>query len=161
VRVAVGWRHFPWRPDVALHARKYYRRLSSRAYYHGRYADNPAAGGEALSLDRTPEHSSSAKSTAKYRPKNPRKIILHNQHEKRWPLHSRTDAAASHYMQSFSSDGKCFTCIPTLQVYFPPMRRQQCPWFTSCGFTSCGLGARFDLVYEPGGYCAWGRGNER
>jgi hypothetical protein len=67
VRVAVGWCDLPWRPDVALYTRKYYRRLSSRAYYHGRSAYNPAACAKALSLDRMPGHSSSEKSTAEHR----------------------------------------------------------------------------------------------
>src|SRR5215467_3679253 len=63
--VAGGWCDLPWRPDVALHARKYYRRLSSRAYYHGRSAYNSAVCAKAFSLDRTPGHSS-AKSTAEH-----------------------------------------------------------------------------------------------
>ena len=48
MRVAVGGCDLPWRPDVALYTRKYYRRLSPRAYYHGRSAYNPAVCAERL-----------------------------------------------------------------------------------------------------------------
>jgi hypothetical protein len=66
VRVAVGWCDLPWRPDVALYTREYHRRPSSGTYHHGRSAYNPAACAEALSLDRTPGHSSITKSTAEH-----------------------------------------------------------------------------------------------